>query len=152
MVTSGKHYGGACCFGLGSTRIWGQNRFSAPGKARARTFYYNGVCRYCTFSTKNQTPRSDSPKLEPSEPIFCPQILIEPRLRLRQRRGRPVQSKIRAPLFATRTLNATGQSRVTLSLRSENLRAACGPRQEERGLKSARKRSSQGCIPTRRTT
>ena len=29
----------------------------------------------------------------------------------------PVQSKIRAPLFAARTLNATGQSRVTLSLR-----------------------------------
>ena len=29
----------------------------------------------------------------------------------------PVQRKIRAPLFAARTLNATGQSRVTLSLR-----------------------------------
>ena len=28
----------------------------------------------------------------------------------------PVQSQIRAPLFAARTLNATGQSRVTLSL------------------------------------
>ena len=28
----------------------------------------------------------------------------------------PVQSKIRAPLFAARTLNATGQYRVTLSL------------------------------------
>ena len=32
-------------------------------------------------------------------------------------RGLPVQSKTRAPLFAARTLNATGQSRVTLSLR-----------------------------------
>ena len=30
---------------------------------------------------------------------------------------RPVQSKIRVPLFAPRTLNATGPSRVTLSLR-----------------------------------
>ena len=28
----------------------------------------------------------------------------------------PVQSKIRVPLFAARTLNATGQYRVTLSL------------------------------------
>ena len=45
----------------------------------------------------------------------------------------PVQSKLRAPLFATRTLNATGPSRVTLSLRQSNLRAACGLRQEERG-------------------
>ena len=30
---------------------------------------------------------------------------------------RPVQSKIRVPLFAARTLNAAGQSRVTLSPR-----------------------------------
>ena len=37
------------------------------------------------------------------------------------------------PLFAARTLNATGQSRVTLSLRQENLRAACRLRQKERG-------------------
>ena len=29
----------------------------------------------------------------------------------------PVQSKIRAPLFTALALNATGQSRVTLSLR-----------------------------------
>ena len=29
----------------------------------------------------------------------------------------PVQSQIRVPLFAARTLNAAGQSRVTLSLR-----------------------------------
>ena len=45
--------------------------------------------------------------------------------------------KIRVPLFAARTLNATGQSRVTLSLRQERLRAACGPCQEERSLTSA---------------
>ena len=42
-------------------------------------------------------------------------------------------STIRAPLLAARTLNATGQSRVTLSLRYERLRAACGPRQEDKG-------------------
>ena len=36
------------------------------------------MCRYSTFSTKNQTPRSDSANLEPSELIFCPQFL-EPR-------------------------------------------------------------------------
>ena len=46
-------------------------------------------------------------------------------------------SKIRAPLFTARALNATGQSRITLSLRQKKLRAACGPRQEERGLKCA---------------
>ena len=31
--------------------------------------------------------------------------------------AKPVQSKIRAPLFAARTLNATGQPRVTVWLR-----------------------------------
>ena len=39
----------------------------------------------------------------------------------------PVQSKIRVPIFSARTLNDTGQSRVTLSLRQENLRAVCEP-------------------------
>ena len=33
-----------------------------------------GVQILCLFS-QNQTPRSDSANLEPSEPIFCPQIL-----------------------------------------------------------------------------
>ena len=54
----------------------------------------------------------------------------------------PVRSTTRAPLFAARTLNATGQSRVTLSLQREHLRAACGLRQGERSLTSAQKRSS----------
>ena len=57
---------------------------------------------------------------------------------------RPVQSRIRVPLFAARTLNVTGQYRVTLSLRKEHLRAVCGPRQEERGLKSVLKRRFAG--------
>ena len=34
-------------------------------------------------------------------------------------------------------LNTTGPSRVILSLQEEHLRAACGPRQEERGLQCA---------------
>ena len=60
--------------------------------------------------------------------------------------GRPVQSTIRAPVRAARALNATGRSRVTLSLLQEHLRAVCGPRQEERSLTFAQKRSSQaGC-------
>ena len=46
----------------------------------------------------------------------------------------PVQSTIRVPLFAARTLTATGQYRVTLSPRQERLRTARGLRQEERGL------------------
>ena len=39
----------------------------------------------------------------------------------------------RSLVHAARTLNATGQSRVTLSLRQEHLRAARGLRQEESG-------------------
>ena len=38
----------------------------------------------------------------------------------------------RVSVCAERTLNATGQSRVTLSLRQDQLRAGCGPRQEEK--------------------
>ena len=39
----------------------------------------------------------------------------------------------RVSVCAARTLNATGPSRVTLSLRQAPLRAGCGSRQEERG-------------------
>ena len=39
----------------------------------------------------------------------------------------------RVLVCAARTLNATGPSRVTLSLRQEQLRAGCGPRQVKRG-------------------
>ena len=39
----------------------------------------------------------------------------------------------RVLLCAARTLNAAGQSRVSLSPRQEQLRAGCGSRQEERG-------------------
>ena len=35
----------------------------------------------------------------------------------KKKKKRPVQSKVHAPLCAARTLNVTGQSRVTLSLR-----------------------------------
>ena len=45
---------------------------------------------------------------------------------------------------ASCTLNATGRCRVTLYRRAKaHLRAACGPQQEESGLNSAPKRSSQ---------
>ena len=47
-------------------------------------------------------------------------------------RRRPVQSKIRVLLFSARALNATGQSRVTLSPQEEHSRAVCGQWQEER--------------------
>ena len=40
-----------------------------------------------------------------------------PRTRTKMDTDWPVQSKIHVPLFAARTLNDTGQSRVTLSLR-----------------------------------
>ena len=47
----------------------------------------------------------------------------------------------RASASAARTLN--GPSRVTLSLWQEHLRAGCGPRQEERGLKPVQNKRSQ---------
>ena len=62
---------------------------------------------------------------------------------IKKERPGPSRAKFRAPRFAARTLNAAGQYRVTLSLRQEKLRADCGTRQEERGLKSAPKRLSQ---------
>ena len=46
----------------------------------------------------------------------------------------PVQPEpFRVSVCAACTLNATGQSRVTLSLRQEQLRASCGSRQEGKG-------------------
>ena len=50
--------------------------------------------------------------------------------------GWRIEGTIHAPLCAASTLNIEGQSRVTLSLRYENLRAACGPRQGERSAGS----------------
>ena len=55
----------------------------------------------------------------------------------------PAQPKSRALVLATRTLNAKAQSRVTLSLREEHLRAACYTRLEERGPEIRPKRFSQ---------
>ena len=45
----------------------------------------------------------------------------------------PSGAKSASRSLRAHTLNAVGQSRVTLSLRQENLRAACGPRREEKG-------------------
>ena len=50
------------------------------------------------------------------------------------------QARENPPLFVARTLDATGQSRVTLSLRQEHLRAASGPRQEAKAPEIRRKR------------
>ena len=69
---------------------------------------------------------------------------------VRRRHGRPRQhlrhglsSPFRVSVCAARTLNVTGQSRVTLSPRQEHLRAACEQRQEDRELKSAQHDYSQ---------
>ena len=62
----------------------------------------------------------------------------------------PAGSSSRKPLsFASwsvldSALNATDQSRVTLSLRQEHVRAACGSRQEERGLPEIRRPKTIG--------
>ena len=67
---------------------------------------------------------------------------------LMSRRGRrPVQLKpFRVSVCAACSLNATNQSGVTLSPRYENLRAACGPRQEERGPAIHPNRLSQAAL------
>ena len=73
-------------------------------------------------------------------PVRCRPAAVQERL------PRPVPSSFRVLACARALLNATGQSRVMLSPRQERLSAARGLRQEERGLKSARQRSSQaGC-------
>ena len=65
--------------------------------------------------------------------------LIQARLGIQHvQAARPAQTPFfRVSVCAARTLNATGQSRVTLSLRQEQLRAVYGSRQEEQGLAPA---------------
>ena len=64
--------------------------------------------------------------------------MAEPIVVALQTSVRPAPS-FRVSACAARTLNATGTSRVTLSLQNEHLRAVCGPCQEERSLTSAQK-------------
>ena len=56
---------------LGSQQNLGVETVSAPGKERARSFYYNGVCRYCACSTKTKHSALTRPISKPSEHIFC---------------------------------------------------------------------------------
>ena len=53
------------------------------------------------------------------------------------REPRPVTSTTRAPLFAARALNATGQFRVALSLRLREIKSSLWATAGEKGLKSA---------------
>ena len=58
---------------LGS-RILGVETGFRPRKIMSSFFLLKwGVRMLCLFN-RNQTPRSDSVNLEPSEPIFCPQV------------------------------------------------------------------------------
>ena len=84
------------------------------------------VLEYPFVLRRRPWPARSSP-CSPAGPALCQSTQSCPKS------VRPVRSTIRVPLFAARTLNATGESRATLSLRQERLRAACGPRQEERG-------------------
>ena len=72
------------------------------------------------------------------------QLLIPPkasRIALEDAQGSPARKPFpRLGLCRSCTLNARGQSRLTLSLRQEPLRAVCGARQGERGPRAARKR------------
>ena len=58
-------------------------------------------------------------------------------------RPRPVPPHTRVSACAARTLNAMGQSRVTLSPREEHLRASCRPRQGRERSEMRPKRFSQ---------
>ena len=60
-------------------------------------------------------------------------------LRLKSVGRAGVSSPFRVSVCAARTLNATGQPRVTLSLQKEHLRVVCGSCQEERSLTFAQK-------------
>ena len=64
-------------------------------------------------------------------PPPAPRVMSEENRKFRESLARPAQDPL-ASRSAARTLNATGRSRVTLSLRQEHLRAACQPRREER--------------------
>ena len=78
---AGTSGGKPCGAGLGSHQNLGVESGFRPRKRMSSFFLLKrGVQILCLFS-QNQTPRSDSANLEPSEPIFCPQIL-EPRLGL----------------------------------------------------------------------
>ena len=82
LTVDGDQTEGLFCWD-GSCRgssIWGVDTVfrRPPEKNELVLFYYNGVYRYCAFSTKTKHPRSDSASLEPSEPILCiPPILPE---------------------------------------------------------------------------
>ena len=70
--SSGFHRRGARP-GLTSEFVWGQISCSTPRKRMSLYFVLEwGVQIHYNFH-ENQTPRSDSANLEPSEPIFCPQ-------------------------------------------------------------------------------
>ena len=78
--------GGTTVSSVGSVDAWapgfvGRNGFPPPEKNElVLSILKKWVCRYCDprlcpFS-QNQTPRSNSANLEPSEPIFCPQTVV----------------------------------------------------------------------------
>ena len=62
---------------LGS-RIWGAESVFRPQKRMSSHFLLKRGVQMPYLFHENQTPRSDAANLEPSEPVFCPQIL-EPR-------------------------------------------------------------------------
>ena len=67
--------------------------------------------------------------------LTCETTLLRVLLPSPWRPAQPPVTPFRVSIFVARTLHATGQSRVTLSLRQEHAREACGPQQEESGLK-----------------
>ena len=94
-------------------------------KLSHRSLYYDAgqpaeVAAAMTAATSSAAPINQP---VPAAAAVEPTAMVLHRLHVDERKkraapeGGPVQSKIRVPLCAARTLNATGQSRVTLSLR-----------------------------------
>ena len=65
--------------------------------------------------------------------LTCETTLLRVLLPSPWRPAQPPVTPFRVSICVARTLHVTGQSRVTLSLRQEHAREACGPQQEERG-------------------
>ena len=120
------------------------------------------MCHTHTFQGRATDPdrrrarragRGDEGAVPPG--AVCPDVGHGPfargRLQLhRRRRHGPVQTpSFRISVCAAHTLNATGPSRVTLSLRQEQLRAGCGSRQEKKGPEMRPTSSSQARASTR---
>ena len=110
--------------------------YSIPGTA---PLVYPARCPYYTRpDVRIISSTAPRPRWQVSIDIVSSAVLDALAAQALAKKARPAAAQpFRVSVCAAHTLNAIGQSRVTLSLWHERLRAACESRQEERGLKSA---------------